>query len=78
MAVSYGLHTSEKAESQDFIGDSNNSCLFVENESGDGYIVNSKYTVRTEQEGSSWEQGRALLLRRLLKAKAKEKMYGQE
>jgi tRNA-specific 2-thiouridylase len=42
MAISYGLHTSKKAESRYFIGDSNYSCLFMENESRNGYIVDSK------------------------------------
>ena len=39
MAVSYGLHTSKKAESRAFICDSNYSGLFMENESRNGYIV---------------------------------------
>jgi tRNA U34 2-thiouridine synthase MnmA/TrmU len=51
MAVSYGLHTLEKAESQDFIGDSNYSYLFMENESREGDIVGSKGCILGKQRG---------------------------
>jgi hypothetical protein len=55
MAVSYGLHTSEKAESQEFIGGTVH-CYFILKISCSG----------------------AELLTRLLRAKTKEKIYGQE
>jgi len=51
MAVSYGLYTSEKAESQEFIGDSDYSYLFMENESREGDIVDSKGCILGKHRG---------------------------
>lgn len=50
MAVSYGLHTTEKAERQEFIGDSDYSYLFMENESREGDIVDSKVRKSSSQD----------------------------